>query len=117
MTFFDRVAGTQEPKVPVWSLRTDIPRVLNQEPGFGIAELAAKYECDQAETAELGEYVTHAGTIITDRVAALMADGISQANAIEMAKAVVDSIVSHALLRVEQGTMDVDGLRAYLGMD
>lgn len=117
MTFFNRVAGTEEPKVPVWNLRTDIPRVLNQEPGFGIAELAAKYECDQVETAELGEYVTHAGTMIVARVTALMADGLNQANATEVAKATVDSIVSHALLRVEQGTMDQAGLREYLGMD
>lgn len=117
MAFFDRVAGTAEPKVPVWNLRTDIPRVLNQEPGFGIAELAAKYECNQAEATELAEYVTHAGTMINDRVTALMTDGLSQPIAIEVAKAVVDSVVSHALLRVEQGTMDVAGLRAYLGMD
>jgi hypothetical protein len=114
MSAFDRLAGTEEPKLPVWPLITDFTRVMDGELSF--AQLAATFELSASEQTEVGEYLTAIGVMVTSRVQSLMADGLGQEIAIETARAIVNAKVMHAMLRAEQGTHDEASFRAVFGL-
>ena len=114
MSIFNRIAGTEEPKIAVWPIMMDITRVMDQEITF--ADLATQYELSAEEQAEMGEYMTAIGAIITDEVTERMRIGMGQAYAVRDARVSVDAVLRYSLLRIEQGTMTVEMFRSVLGL-
>ena len=114
MSIFNRVAGTDEPKIPVWPVMMDFTRVLDQEITF--AQFATIHELDQTEQAEAIEYLTAIGTLVTERATALAGVGIPVQLATTIARCTVDSQLRYGLLRAEQGTITEAALRAVLGI-
>ena len=114
MSIFNRIAGTDEPKIPVWPVMMDFTRVLDQEITF--AQFATIHQLDQAEQAEAGEYLTAIGGLVTDRATALAGVGIPVQLATIIARETVDNQLRYGLLRAEQGTITEAALRAVLGM-
>jgi len=93
MSIHARLAGTEEPKLPVWGTITDFTRVMDGDMTFN--EVATKYELSQAEQVQAGQILTAVGTMVTAR-AATMGE--------EVARSVVNAKMQHALLRAELGT-------------
>ena len=114
MSIFNRVAGTEEPKIPVWPVMMDFTRVLDQEITF--EQFSAIYLLSPEEQAEAAEYITAIGTLVTERATALAGVGIPVQLATTMARCTVDSQLRYGLLRAEQGTITEAALRAVLGM-
>ena len=114
MSIFNRIAGTEEPKIPVWPLMMDFTRALDQEITF--QEFATIHEMDQTEQAEAAEYLTAIGTLVTERATALAGVGIPIQLATIIARGTVDSQLRYGLLRAEQGTITEAALRAVLGI-
>lgn len=115
MSIFNRVAGAEEPKIPVWPLMMDFTRVLDEEITF--AEFATLYELSTAEQAEANEYLIAIGTLVTDRTTTLAGIGIPLALATVMARGTVDNQLRYGLLRAEHGTITEAALREVLGMN
>ena len=114
MSIFNRVAGTEEPKIPVWPVMMDFTRVLDQEITF--QEFATIHELDQTEQAEAAEYLTAIGTLVTERATALAGVGIPIQLATIIARGTVDSQLRYGLLRAEQGTITEAALKVTLGI-
>ena len=128
MSIFNRVAGTEEPKIPVWPLMMDFTRVLDEEISF--AEFAAKYQFSQAEQIDAVKYLTAIGTLVTTRQALLLkawnVEGREDLTQQEVdaltfharldARGTVDNQLRYGLLRAEQGTITEAALKATLGM-
>jgi hypothetical protein len=115
MSIFNRIAGTEEPKIPVWPVMMDFTRVLDQEITF--AQFATIHELNQTEQAEAGEYLTAIGTLVTERATALVTAGIGTQLATIIARGTVDNQLRYGLLRAEQGTITEAALRSVLGME
>lgn len=115
MSVFNRIAGTLEPKIPVWPIMMDFTRVMDQELSF--ADLATKYELSPEEQAEAGEFLTAIGVIVQAEVATRLALGWPQESAIRDARVSVDAVLRYALLRAEQGTISEEAFRARLGLE
>ena len=116
MSLFNRIAGTEEPKIGIWPIMTDFTRVLDQEVGFGLSELATKYDLSQEEQTEAGAYLQHLGSMVQDRATSLVANGIGANLATEIARSVVDAKFRHGLLRAEVGTITEQQFKDNLGM-
>lgn len=114
MSIFNRIAGTLEPKIPVWPIMMDFTRVMDSELSF--ADLATKYELSPAEQAEAGEYLTAIGALVQSEVATRLTMGWPQESAIRDARVSVDAVLRYALLRAEQGTITESQFRARLGL-
>lgn len=113
MSAFNRLAGTEEPKLPVWPIITDFTRVMDGE--ITIQQLAVKYSLSADEQVEVGEYLTALGSMVTTRATA-MAAALGVDNATETARAIVNAKMMHALLRAEQGTHTEASFRAVFGL-
>lgn len=114
MSVFNRIAGTQEPKIPVWPIMMDITRLIDEEITF--AELAAIYQLSPVEQAEIGEYLTAIGTILATELAIRTGLNWPEASANRDARVSVETVLRHALLRIEQGTMTLQQFRTVLGL-
>lgn len=114
MSVFNRIAGTEEPKIPVWPIMMDITRVMDAEITF--QQLATSYSLDAEEQTELGEYMTAIGSILTAEVATRMGIGWEQASATRDARVSIDAVLRYALLRAEQGSMSIQQFRTWLGL-
>lgn len=114
MSIFDRVSGTEEPKIPVWPLMMDFTRVLDSEITF--QEFATLYDLSAAEQTEANEYLTAIGNLVTDRTTTLAGVGIPLALATIMARGTVDNQLRYGLLRAEHGTITEAALRTTLGI-
>ena len=114
MSLFDRIAGTEDPKIGVWPIMMDLTRVLDSE--IDMEQLATIYSLSAAEQTEAGEYLTHCGNLVTSRATALVGAGIPLDLATVLARGSVDNQLRYGLLRAEQGTIDEATLRANLGM-
>lgn len=114
MSIFNRIAGTEEPKIPVWPVMMDFTRVLDQEITF--AQFATIYELSQAEQAESAEYLAAIGTLVIERTTALVTAGIATQLATIIARGTIDNQLRYGLLRTEQGTITEAALRAVFGM-
>jgi hypothetical protein len=111
---FDRIAGTEEPKIGIWPIMTDFTRVLDG--GFTLTELATKYELTEQEQADAAIYLQHLSSMVQNRATALVASGISADLATEIARSVVDAKFRHGLLRAEVGTINEADFKTSLGM-
>jgi hypothetical protein len=114
MSIFNRVAGTEEPKIPVWPIMMDFTRVLDGE--MTIAELATVYELTAEEQTEAQQYLTRIGELVAERVAELVALGISQELSTILARGSVDNQLRYGLLRAEHGTITETELKTNLGV-
>ena len=114
MSIFNRIAGTAEPKIPVWPIMMDFTRVMDQELSF--ADLATKYELSPAEQAEVSEYLTAIGALVQAEVATRLTMGWPQESAIRDARVSVDAVLRYALLRTEQQTITEAQFRTRLGI-
>ena len=106
MSAFNRLAGTEEPKLPVWGLICDMTRVLDSDMTF--ADFAAMYELSASEQAEVGEYLTVLGGMVATFTTSL--------GSVELARTVVNGKMMHALLRAERGTHTEASFRAVFGL-
>ena len=114
MSVFNRIAGIEEPKIPVWPIMMDIIRVMDQEITFaGLAEL---YSLSPEQQAEIGEYMTAIGVMLAEESATRISLNWPQASAVRDARVSVEAVIRHALLRVEQGSMNVTQFRQWLGL-
>ena len=114
MSIFNRVAGTEEPKIAVWPLITNMTRVMDGE--ITLQQLTALHSFSAAEQDEADEYLLHFVTLIQDKALLLQGASIPQTEAIELARSIVDAKVRHALLRCEGGTIDEATFRSNLGL-
>lgn len=114
MSVFNRVAGTEEPKIAIWPLITNMTRVLDGEITF--QQFAALHSLSASEQAEAQEYLDHVTSLVQAKATALIGASIPQVEAVEIARCVVDAKFRHALLRCEGGTIDEATFRANLGM-
>lgn len=115
MSIFNRIAGTEDPKIAIWPLMMDFTRVLDSEITF--EQFATIYSLSENEKSEAGEYLTRIGELVTDRTVELMGVGISQSLATVIARGTVDSQLRYGLLRTEIGTITESQLRANLGIE
>lgn len=100
MSVFDRVAGLEEDKIPLWGLLTHFQMLLD---GDAVAtDVVTAYQLDTTEQAELSTYLTRVNTLVTDKTTALVSDGLSNASATELARALVGFQFLVALHRAEQ---------------
>lgn len=128
MSLFDRIAGTAEPKIPIWPFMMDVTRTLDTE--ITIQQLAEIHELTEAEVAEAIEYIAHIGGLVQSRAALLIkawqigtrqdltAEEIEAltAHAVLDARGTVDNQLRYGLLRAETGKIDEPTFRANLGM-
>ena len=114
MSVYDRIAGTLEPKVPVWPIMMDFTRVMDGE--ITIQQLAEIYQFNSDEMVEVGEYLTAIGAMVQAEVVTRIGIGWPQDSAIRDARVSVDAVLRYALLRTEQGTYSVKLFRSALGL-
>lgn len=115
MSAFARLVGSQEPKLPVWPMITDMTRVMDGE--LTMQQLAEIHSLTAEEVTEVGEYLTAIGSMVTTRATALVAAGIAVGDASEVARSVVNAKMMHALLRSEQGTHTEASFRSVFGLN
>lgn len=115
MSAFARLVGSEEPKLPVWPMITDMTRVMDGD--LTMQQLAEIHGLSTAEVTEVGEYLTAIGAMVTTRAAALVTAGLAVDDATEVARSVVNAKMMHALLRAEQGTHDEESFRAVFGLE
>lgn len=111
MSVFNRIAGTEEPKIPVWFIISDCMKVVDSRMTF--PQFAAEYSLTQLEQAEMGEYLTAVGTILTAEIANRTALGSS---AERDARSAVETLLRTSLLQIEQHKMTLAEFRALLGL-
>ena len=114
MSIFNRIAGTEEPKIPVWPVMMEITRLMDAEITF--ADLVQIYGLSQAEQLEIGEYLTAIQALVTGEVTERMRIGMGQAFAMRDGRVAIDAVLRYALLRIEQGTMTLEVFREKLGL-
>ena len=114
MSIFNRIAGTEQPKVAVWPIMMDITRVMDEEISF--TDLAEQYSLSAEEQAEMAEYIQAIGAMIVTEVTERMTFGWGQVGATRDARVSIDAVLRYALLRIEQGTMTLEQFRTALGL-
>lgn len=114
MSLFNRMAGTEDPKIPVWPVMMDFTRVLDQEITF--QQFAELYSLSQQEQAEAAEYLTRIGQLVVARTTELAGIGIGLELATVMARGTVDNQLRYGLLKAEYGQITESQLRANLGI-
>ena len=114
MSIFNRIAGNEEEKIPVWPIMMDFTRVLDSELTF--QELAEKYTLSQAEQLEAQEYLGAIGAMVQSETAERIGLGWEQTSAIRDARVSVDAVLRYGLLRCEQGTITEAAFRSSLGL-
>jgi len=114
MSVFNRIAGTEEPKVPIWPIMMDFTRVMDGE--IDMTQLAEIHQFNQTEMAEVGEYLTAIGGIVQAEAGVRMALNWPQESAVRDARVSVDAVLRYALLRTEQGTFTEQQFRTALGL-
>lgn len=116
MSAFERLAGIQEPKLPVWGMITGVTRVLDGEVSLSDLAQTPDFTLSEAEQLEVGEYLVAIGAMVTARAEDLVLSGLPEELATEVARAIVNSKVMHALLRLEQGSHTEGSFRAVFGL-
>ena len=111
MSVFNRIAGTEEPKIPVWFIISDVMMLIDGEKTF--QQLATEYTMTGPEQAEVGEYLTAIDGILTVEIANRTALGDS---AERDGRGAVENLVRTALLKIEQGKMNETDFRSLLGL-
>lgn len=114
MSIFNRIAGTEEPKIAVWPIMMDFTMVLDGEMQF--ADLATKYNLNQDEQLEAQEYLGAIGTMVQSEASVRIGLGWPQVSAVRDARVSVDAVLRYALLRAEQGTITLQQFREQLGL-
>lgn len=111
MSVFARIAGTEEPKIAVWFVISDVMMMIDGEKTF--QQFATEYNLSQLEQAELGEYLTAINAILTMEIGNRTALGDS---AERDGRGAVENLVRTALMKIEQGKMTQAQFRALLGL-
>ena len=114
MSIFNRIAGIEEPKIPVWPIICDFTRMMDNE--LSIAELAALYSMSQNETSECVSYMIALGGMLADETAERVRIGMTQEFADGDARSRINALIFHLLLRAEQGTLTEAEFRQRLGI-
>lgn len=114
MSIFNRVAGIEESKIPVWPLMVDFTRVLDND--LSLADFVIKYNLSTAEQTEANQYFAAIGSMIQAEVQARMNIGFPQDLAIRDARTSIDAVLRYALLRCEHGTITEAAFRTSLGL-
>lgn len=114
MSVFNRIAGSEEPKIPVWPLMTNFSRLVDGE--INMQTLAGLHDLDVGEVTELTTYLQTLGARIQVFSTALVTSGVDQAVASELARAIVTSRTFPLLLRIEQGTITEQQFRQKIGL-
>lgn len=115
MSVFNRIAGTEEPKIAVWPIMMDISRVMDGRQTF--ADLAAKHDLDADEQARMGLYMTKLEALVAAEVAERTRIGMGQAFAQRDGRLAIDGLLRYLLLQAEQGVLTEDELDAALGIE
>ena len=114
MSVFNRIAGTEEPKIPVWPLLTNFSRLIDAE--ITMQQLAELHELSQAEVIELQSYLVAISSLIEADKAELVRIGMAQPFVTDYAHARINVKVFPLMLRIEQGTITESQFRAKLGL-
>jgi hypothetical protein len=92
----------------------DMTMVLDSEMQF--ADLATKYNLDQDEQIEALEYLNAIGAMVQSEATVRVGLGWPVESATRDARVSVDAVLRYALLRAEQGTIELAGFRQMLGL-
>jgi len=111
MSVFNRIAGTEEPKIPVWYIISDVMKVIDSRLTF--AQLVAEYSFTSAEQTEIGEYLTAVGAILATEIGNRTALG---ASAERDGRGAVENLMRTSLLQIEQHKMTQAEFRTLLGL-
>ena len=114
MSIFNRIAGTEEPKVPVWPIMVDFTMLIDGEITF--AQLVEMHSLTQEEQAEVVAYLTSIGAIVQAESAVRIGLSWESESAQRDARVSVHTVLWYALLRIEQGKITVEQFRAALGL-
>jgi hypothetical protein len=114
MSVFNRIAGTEEPKIPVWPIICDFTRMMDNE--LSLSQLGTIYNLSQAELAECTEYAQGLAAMLADETTERLRVGWGQAFADGDARSRINALIFHLLLRTEQGTLTEAQFRARLGL-
>lgn len=114
MSVFARIAGTEEPKIPVWPIICDFTRMMDNE--LSLAQLGELYDMSQAELTECTEYAQAFGAMLADETAERVRVGWGQSFADGDARSRINALIFHLMLRTEQGTLTEAQFRARLGL-
>jgi len=114
MSVFNRIVGTEEPKIPVWPIICDFTRMMDNE--LSVAQLAALYSIDQDETTECISYMVALGSMLADETAERVRIGMGQTYADGDARSRINALIFHLLLRAEHGTLTEAQFRQRLGL-
>lgn len=115
MSVFNRIAGTEEPKIPVWGIMVDFTMLIDQEITF--ADLVAMHQLSEAEQGEVVQYLTAIGGVVQQeseiRIVSL---SWPTESAQRDARVSVHTVLWYALLRIEQRKITEAQFRAVLGL-
>ncbi len=114
MSVFNRIAGTEEPKIPVWPLMVDFTMLIDQEITF--ADLITMHSLSELEQAEVVEYLTAIGGLVTTETGVRIGISWPSESAQRDARVSVHTVLWYACLRIEQGKITENQFRAALGL-
>lgn len=114
MSVFNRIAGTEEPKIAVWYIIADFTRMMDNELSLG--QLAELYSMSQIEIAECAEYAQALGAMLATETAERVRIGMGQSFADGEARSRINALIFHLMLRTEQGTLTEAQFRNRLGL-
>ena len=114
MSIFNRIAGTEEPKIAVWPIMMDFTMVLDGQ--MTTQQLAEAHQLNQAEQAEAAQYLAAIGAMVTSEAQVRVGVGFPMESAVRDARVSVDAVLRYGLLRCEQGKITEVAFRASLGL-
>ncbi len=100
MSVFNRIAGTEEPKIAVWYIMMDVLKLIDSRMTF--LELATAYNLSGAEQSELGEYLAAINAMVTSEVTKRTALGWETASATRDGRGAVENVLRVALLQIDK---------------
>ncbi|HAN97017.1 MAG TPA: hypothetical protein DCQ98_06085 [Planctomycetaceae bacterium] len=103
-------------RLPVWPMIVGMTRVMDGE--ITLSQFAAdeRINLSAEEQVEVGEYLVAIGAMVSARAQALVSAGLDVEVATELARAIVNTKVMHAMLRAEIGSHNLASFREVFGL-
>lgn len=114
MSIFNRIAGTEKPKIAVWPIMMDFTMVLDGQ--MTAQQMAEAHQLDEDEQAEATEYLAAIESLVTSEAQVRVGVGFPMESAVRDARVSVDAVLRYGLLRCEQGKITEAAFRASLGL-
>lgn len=114
MSVFNRIAGTEEPKIPVWPVMGAVMRVLDGKWTFAL--LVQRFDLTEPEQAKVQIYLGAIGQLVQDTVAEYLRVGFSLPYATRAARVDIDGLLRYLCLQAEDQEITEAEFDAALGI-